>query len=307
MSYAERTSYLITHTSQLITPLFEVFSHSFSVGMRQWRVAAIVYFFQICLALTLGMQVHSVLEASIGHSLEISKLLAHYDHTVLTDFLKVHGASITPLLGQLRWLLLVWLLFSVFMNAGMLVCASSEAGQEQSAARTFWVGGAEFFFPFLKISLFFLLLMVVWTVVVLAPIALNLESWLQNFPSEKYAVWLVLGLLAVYLLGLVKLYIWSVASRLARIRTGATVLASLRSGWRIFWKKKWALLGLVLGFVGFQLVLAKLYWLLEAYTGMVSPGLILLLFVVQQAFAFFKIQIRQMMYAGMARLASGAA
>lgn len=267
--------------------------------MRQWRVAAIVYFFQLCLALTLGIQVHNVLEASIGQSLEINKLLAHYDHTVLTDFLKVHGASITPLLGQLRWLLLVWLVFSVFMNAGMLTCAASK---ERDSTHTFWAGGVQFFFPFLKISLLFLLLAVVWTAVVLVPIALHLEGWLQSFPSEKYAVALVLGLLALYLMGLAKLYIWSVASRLSKISTGASVLASLKMGGQMYWKKKWTLLGWILGFVALQLILVQLYWLLEGGTGMVSPGFIALLFVVQQAFAFFRIQIRQMMYAGMAHL-----
>jgi len=90
-----------------------VFRKSFSTGLRQWRITAIVYLFQLCLAFTLGMQVFDVLKASIGHSLELNKLLVHYDHTVFTDFLKIHGVSITPLIGQLRWLLLTWLIFSV--------------------------------------------------------------------------------------------------------------------------------------------------------------------------------------------------
>jgi hypothetical protein len=38
--------------------------------------------------------------------------------------------------------------------------------------------------------------------------------------------------------------------------------------------------------------------LLEALIGMTSPGGILVLFIVQQAFVFFRIQIRQMIYAG---------
>ena len=102
-----------------------VFQYSFSVGLRQWRIALIVYIFQFCLVLTRGMQVFQVLEASIGHSLEINKLIKNYDHTVLTDFLKVHGASITPLIGQLRWLLLIWLFFSVFINAGLLAAVAT--------------------------------------------------------------------------------------------------------------------------------------------------------------------------------------
>ncbi len=129
--------------------LREVLIHSFRTGMRQWRIAALVYFFQVCLALTLGMQVHGVLEASIGHSLELDKLLKGYDHTVVTDFLKVHGASITPLIGQLRWLLLIWLIFAVFIDAGLLACSAAPL---EASARNFWKGGVAWFFPFLKIG-----------------------------------------------------------------------------------------------------------------------------------------------------------
>ncbi len=273
----------------------DIFLQAFKIGIRQWRIAAIVYVVQFCLALTVGMEVYNVLESSIGNSLEMNKLLLHYDHTVLTDFLKVHGASITPLIGQLRWLLLVWLLFSVFIHAGLLVCA---AKPEQAGGRDFWTAGAAYFFPFLKISLFFLLLALVGTVVLFLPIILFLEPSLQYFSSEKYTVWLVLGFLLLYTFGLIKLYVWSVLSRLSHVETGASTYKSIQNGWRIFWKKKWALLGFVLGFMAVQLLLMFIYWQLEAFSGMTSAALIGVFFVVQQAFVFFRIQIRQMMYAG---------
>ncbi len=277
-----------------------VFSISFSLGLRQWRIAAIVYFIQLCLAMTLGMQAHSVLESSIGNSLEINKLLAQYDHTVLTDFLKVHGASITPLIGQLRWLLLVWLIFSVFINAGMLYCA----GTEQTNARAFWQGGAEYFFAFLKISLIFLVLVLVWTVAIWLPMLLFMEPSLQYFSSEKYTVWLALGLMVIYLVGLALLFIWSVVSRLVRIKTSASTASSIKTGWAIFRKNKAGFLILMFGFAALQIALLGFYWLLEALTGMTSPGLILVLFVVQQVFVFFRIQLRQILYSGVCYLAT---
>lgn len=279
-----------------------VFSYSFSTGMQQWRVSAIVYFFQWCLALTLGMQAHSVLESSIGHSLEINKLLTNYDHTVITDFLKVHGASITPLIGQLRWLLLVWLLFSVFINAGMLFCVSEKSKTTKPSGRTFWQGGAEYFFPFLKISLLFLALALVWTILILMPLALYFQPSIEYFPSEKYSVWMAISLMVIYLLGLTVLFVWSVISRFVRINSEASIIRSVRKGWTVFRQKKWGLLGLMAGFIALQLALLAIYWLLEAFTGMTSPGLILFLFVAQQVFVFFRIQIRQMMYAGIGRL-----
>ncbi|MBC7775010.1 MAG: hypothetical protein H7246_06175 [Phycisphaerae bacterium] len=280
-----------------------VFSHSFSVALRQWRITAIVYFFQLFLALTLGMQAFEVLKASIGHSLEINKLLAHYDHTVITDFLKVHGASITPLIGQLRWLLLVWLIFSVFIDAGLLYCASKGTGSEQATARTFWLGGAEYFFSFLKISLLFLVLALVWTGVILLPIAIFMEPSLEYFATEQYTVWATLFLLLIYLIGLALLFIGSVLSRVIKIKTGASIASCIKKGWQVFWKNKRGFMGLMSGFIGLQIVLVTVYWLLESVIGMTSPLGILVLFVAQQAFVYFRIQIRQMMYAGVGSLA----
>jgi hypothetical protein len=276
--------------------LRDAFLHGFRNGIRQWRIAAIVYFIQLCLALTLGMQVYEVLHASIGNSLEISKLLQGYDHTVITDFLKIHGASITPLIGQLRWLLLVWLIFSVFIDSGLLYCAALPG---QASGRSFWQGGATYFFSFLKIGLFFLALALVWTVVIWLPAAMFLEPSLEFFPSEKYTVWGVLLLLAVWLTGLAALLVWSLLSRLHYLQHNSSIIGSLKNGAQVFQKNKIRFLSLLAAFAGIQMVLVVIYLWLEANSGMTSPVLILVFFVLQQAFVFARIQIRQMMYAGM--------
>ena len=276
----------------------DAFTDGFKAGLQQWRIAAIVYFFQLCLALTLGMQVFNVLEASIGNSLEINKLIKDYDHTVLTDFLKVHGASITPLVGQLRWLVLVYGLFAVFIDAGLLYCAASP---QPAKAQSFWRGGALHFFPFLKIGLLFLFLSVVWTGVIWAPFLAFFEPSLQFFSSEVYTVWLALLLLLVYLVGLAVLFTWSVLSRLVYMERGSRIASCLKQGWQIFRKNKKRLLGLLFGFALLQAALFAIYLLLEAATGMTSPFLIAVFFMVQQAFVFFRIQIRQMVYVGIAR------
>lgn len=278
------------------------FINGLRIGIGQWRIAAIVYFLQLCLALTVGMQVYDVLQASIGHSLEINKLLEHYDHTVVTDFLKVHGASITPLIGQLRWLLLAWLLFSVFTDGGLLYCTTTP---QQASGKAFWQGGAANFFSFLKISLFFLALALLWTLIIFLPIVLFFERSLQYFNSEKPAVWLVFLLLAVWLAGFMVLFVWSVLSRVQYLRTGASVWSSLKNGGRIFRKNKALVATLMAAFGLLQILMVLIYWTVEAYTGMVSPLLILVVFLVQQAFVFGRIQVRQMMYAALGGVAAG--
>jgi hypothetical protein len=272
----------------------DVFFNAIKVVRGQRRIALIVYFVQFCLALTLGMQVHSVLESSIGNSLEINQLLKHYDHTVISDFLKVHGASITPLIGQLRWLLLVWLIFAVFLDAGLLFCVTHP---NESNGKTFWQSGASYFFSFLKISLIFIGLMLFCAALTFGPLLANLQASLQYFSTEKSTVLLVVLTVALFLLGLAVLMVWSILSRLIKIKTGAKISSCLRIAWKQMFAKKQKFIALIMVFGAFQMGLIGLYWLIEAFTDMTSVGFIFLLFGIQQLFAFFRVQLRQIMYA----------
>lgn len=274
--------------------LTNAITYGLRVGLQQWRVATIVYVIQFCLALTLGMQVYEVLHASIGNSLEITKLLQHYDHTVITDFFKGHGASLTPLLGQLRWLLLVWLLFSVFLDGGLLYSA---ANPEQGGWRGFWHGAALYFFPFLKIGLVLLLAALVWTALTLGPALVFLQPSIEVFPSEKYSVWMVLAAAALWLLGIGVLFIWSVLSRLERMK-GRTTGTALKAGWRRFRANKWRLLGTILAFVLLQGLLIALYWWLVSLIGMESGGAILVVFLLQQGLVWGRVVLRVGGYGG---------
>lgn len=266
-----------------------------------WQITAIVYLFSLALALTLGMQVFNVLEASIGHSLAVRDLLEHYDHTVLSDFLKVHGASITPLLGQLRWLILLWFLFSVFLDGGMI--ASTNLTQAEMGdfkiLEIFWWGAARFFGQFLKIVAFFTLLAVLWSALIFVPILTFLEPSIQWFPSEKYSVWIVLLLVGLWLVGMALLWLWSILSRFQNVRNHKNFGQSLRSGGASLRSNWWYVLVFFSVFLALHVSVLGIYLFFEALLGMTTPLLIFLFFVLQQLTVFFRIRIRQFLYAGL--------
>lgn len=278
--------------------MLTAFKYGLTTGIRLWRPAVIVYILQWSLAFTVGMQVYDVLEASIGHSLELNKLLTHYDHTVITDFLKVHGASITPLIGQLRWLILAWLLFSVFIDGGLLYCAQRP---DQAGWKAFWQGGAAHFFPFFRIAMFFLAAALGWSLLLWGPVLPFIEPSVQVFPSEKYTVGMILAVLALWLFGLALLLLWSLLSRLESMENGLGARRSIRAGARRLRNRFRGFLGLMALFTGLQLLLAGLYNLLECNTGMVTPVLIGMVFLLQQGYVFLRIQLRIMLYAAVSK------
>ena len=88
--------------------------------------------------------------------------------------------------------------------------------------------------------------------------------------------------------------------RLQHIRTSASVGVSLRKGLHTLLRHKWKLMLFIFAFFAAQVLLFVIYWWFESHSGMITPVLIVIFFLIQQAFVFFRIQLRQMAYAGIA-------
>lgn len=261
-------------------------------GYRLRYVSLMVYSIQFLLALSVGMQIREVLEASVGHSTEIKKLFSGYDHTVIMDFLKVHGASLTPLFGQLRWLLLFWLLISVFLNGGLLLCA---VHPERISRAAYWHFAAVYFNRYLKTALIFLILALIWTASLFVPLLINLMAVLENFGSEKFAIGISLLAVAVWLTGCAVLFVWSLLTRIRQVED-RRMLHAIRLGWSDFRGKKGQYLLAVVLIAGIQLFLAATYLFLSEAAGTHTAGAIIVVFLLQQLFVYSRIVLRGVTY-----------
>ncbi len=278
--------------------MLNTIKNAFFTGLRHWKIVLLVYFLQLLLAIPLAMQVWHVLEASIGNSLEITKLLSGYDHTVISDFLKVHGGSITPLIGQLRWVLLVWAIFSVFINAGVLYTLVKKT----PILLAFWTGGATYFFRFAKIAVVFLLLLSLWSGIVLLPYLANLMVNLETMASEKTVLGYFLAHVLLWLVGFIYLSIASIVAKTAIIKEGLTTWQALKRGLVFTFRHFFQTMGIFLFFNLLQLLAMAIYWWLEGRSGMVTGGLVVVFFVMQQGLVLLRITVRMMVNAGLIEL-----
>jgi len=274
----------------------ETMKYAVGQGIRQWRIALVVYIIQLLIAMTLGMQLYQVFEASIGSSLELDKLLQSYDHTIVQDFLNVHGGSITPIIGQVRWVILAYMIFSIFINAGLLYVVR----EKSTSWKDFWNGGATYFFK--AAGLFFLYL--ICYAILLAIIGIGFGSVfgkLLDFSSEKVGfLWMgILGL--VFVISMLKIMSASVYSRFA-IREGQSVWQAFKSGWRSFRKKWRPTLGIIALMLLIQLAIYFIYLYIEGIWGMTSAATVVIFFLIQQAIIFFRSVWKLMVYNGLERV-----
>lgn len=268
--------------------------HGFGSGISQWRIALIAYLFQLLLAVTLGIQVYQVLEASIGNSLELNKLLGNYDHTVIMDLLNVHGSSISPLLGQLRWLVLTYLIFSVFINAGILYAVV----KGEKSWLTFWKGGATYFFRFLKPAFIFLLLFLLLTAAIWVPFTAFFFQSASYVSSEKISVWILLLVLVCYIILLVFLFSWSMVVKLKIMTGDSRIWPAMKEGFRFSGRRYFTITRLAGVFFLLHLLILFFYWMIND-SGVVSLWWIVFFLLVQQGVAYLRVMIRVMAFASL--------
>ncbi len=278
--------------------MINTIKNAFVTGLHHWKIVLLVYLLQLLMVIPLAMQVWHVLEASIGNSLEINKLLPGYDHTVISDFLKVHGGSITPLIGQLRWGLLVWAIFSVFINGGVLFTLVKKTPSWMA----FWTGGATYFFRFFRIALIFISLLLLWTSITLLPYLANLQVNLETMASEKTVLVYFLIIVLVWLVGFIYLTIASIVAKTTIIEQGLTTWQALKRGLGFTFRHFFKTTAIFLFFSLLQLLALAVYWWIESRSGMVTKGLVLVFFGFQQGLVLLRLMVRMMVNAGLVEL-----
>ncbi len=274
--------------------MISIIKSAFIAGLKHWKIVLLVYLMQLLLAVPLAMQVWHVLEASIGNSLEINKLLSGYDHTVISDFLKIHGGSITPLIGQLRWVLAIWALASVFINGGLLFTLVKRTPNWLA----FWTGGATYFFRFAKIAVAFLLLLSLWTGIVLLPYLGELMVNFETMASEKTVLGYLLLIVLGWFLGVIFLNNASIIAKTTILEQEITTWQALKRGLSFTFRHYFKTTGIFLVFSALQLLSAAVYWWLESRSGMITAGLVIVFFLVQQGLVLVRVMGRVMAMAG---------
>ena len=261
---------------------------------QQWRAGLLIYVIQLLLSLTLGVQVFHVLEASIGDSLSMDILSKGFSRTVFEDFFNNHGASVSPLVGMARWIIIVYLLISILLHGGLL---SNIIHQKRSISDLF-KAGARYYFPFFIIVMTGLLLLVLITGFVWIPTFALIGNPLEGKVSEPVFALVIAIAIFIYFVLVLHIMLWSLNSRISYLHQPGPLWLHIRRGWQKlvrFWRNQ---VGVSLLFFIIYLIMAWIYsriiddWGASSY--LIIWGTILL----QQAFVFTRVMLRVAFFGG---------
>lgn len=256
-------------------------------GFRDYKLIGIVYLIQFVLVLTIGLQVYQVFEASIGQSMSVEKLRIGDAHMVINDLINVHGASLSPLLGQIRWMILIYFIIAAYVHGGIWYCIS-----KQASGILFWIGGATYFFRFLAIGIFYTLLFVICSGLVWGPYLSKVRVWMEAWPSEAPILWIGAGLLTLtFIFGYI-LFIASSTSKIEIIKNDRGIISSIKLGLKKMFSISLRRFSTLFIFFLALLIIYLLHSLVDEWSLFRSTIGVIFLFILQQIIVLLKIGLR---------------
>ena len=256
-------------------------------GFSKPRLITIVYMIQLILAMTIGLQVYQVIGASIGNSLSLEGLKLVDAHMVINDLLNTHGASLSPLLGQVRWMVIVYLIVAAFVHGGIWYSLIKEYNKT-----SVWIGGSTYFLKMLVIGIIMSLIFIIWSGLLWGPYLSKIRYWMEHLPSEEPILWGGIAITVLWSFGSIFIFVASCSCKILVIRDQKKVATAIFQGIKASFRKTWKLLPVL--FV-FFLVLALLYLVhsfVDDWSFLSTTIGVLILFLIQQLIVWIKIGLR---------------
>ncbi len=256
-------------------------------GFTHRKLITTIYLLQFVMAITVGLQVYNVLDASIGNSLSINGLKYGNAHMVINDLLNTHGPSLSPVLGQARWMMLVYLIFAAFIHGGIW-----NSLIHTGAENAFWNGGATYFFKCLGCGMIWTFLLLIWSAVLWIPYISRITIWMEQWPSEAPILWIGVLIFFIWLIGVLIFFVASCYSKVFIIRDDRQVLKSVWKGLKTGIRQTFRVVPILLIFATATGVLYAIHAVIDDSRILASTIGIFILFFIQQLIVWIKIGLR---------------
>lgn len=271
-----------------ITVFIKGIAHTFRL-FWMWLLLFLLIF---VLGLTVALPFAEVMQDSIGNSLEISKLLPAYDHTVWSDFMNAHGDKISGITSQVRWMVPVFLLAYIFLSGGIV--KSFATISEGFSGQRFMAACTKFFWRFFRLFAWLMLFQgIVVTLLYGGAFLVGLGGSFDNLRSE--AIFSTMGkfILPIHLFLATFIAMVGDYTKIRLIKEDKYIvifefMRSLGMCLRYFLRTYFVYLLDILLLVGVY----ALYLFLAPKIGMTGKAAILIMLIVQTLVMFFRLGTR---------------
>lgn len=134
--------------------IIKAYQLGWSSLFKHKRMWFFLYVANLLFALAIALPIQNWFAAAAEHSLSINNSLHQFDFTFISDMLNQYGISIPVISNQLQMVILLYILFSILLNAGIIYVFLKP---EKFSFANFGKGSFQFFWRYLRLSIYFLI------------------------------------------------------------------------------------------------------------------------------------------------------
>ena len=152
--------------------------------LLNWRIMILLYGFTLVLSFIALGPLSNLIENTFGDSMMLSDMTSRFDYTSIVDMIHKNGSATIISISVILSFFVVYIFWSAFYTGGLI--AVSKHKNARTSTQVFWKGGGEFFFRYLRLSIYILLFTIAVTFIMfiffskdgLNPLRLESENFL---------------------------------------------------------------------------------------------------------------------------------
>jgi hypothetical protein len=249
----------------------------------------LIYLSYLVIALLLAIPFFGLFRSATGNSQLPGSLMNGFDATAIRELLASGGKMFAFYLKAFFPWILIFLLFQIYLNGGILSWVSNPRGK--FSINRFHANGRKYFWRFLKLAVYFIIVHLIIGLIIYLPYFLTTGS--DSNLTDRQIMNPLFIYIGVHALVLVFIFMWSdLAKSGLYCEDSPKVLKTIFRGLKIAFRRFFSfyLLGLLLliiptlAFIGFYLI----------RSGFVvnTTGLILIVFILQQVLVLIRVLFR---------------
>lgn len=263
------------------------------MSVRSLKMTFLIYCINLALALLVVFPFLGTLKSGFGGSMLPDALLKGFDFTSLVEFLR-NFKSIGGFISQARWMIVFYLIVSVFMSGGILFIINKK---EKFSVLSFLNGCVFYFFRFFKLFVYMLLFNLLVALIVYMPLYFIIDSASETVTSEASLFYIVLAGVIIHLTLFVILQMTVFYAKIRIVSEDSRkVFRSIFRSLKFVFKHFASTLTLFLLQLIIPMLLVIVLFFFNAAIGMTSGFTILGMFIIQQTFILSRIFTRIWMY-----------
>lgn len=251
------------------------------MSFKNIKMTFIVYCINLLLALLVMFPLLSFLKEGFGGSMLPNVLLKGFDFTSFAEFIRsVEGLGSS--IAQARWMILFYLVLSIFMAGGILFTFNSN---ERFSVKSFLNGCVHYFFRFFKLFFYMLIFNLLAALIVYVPMVIIVKSAADTVASEASLFYFVLISVMVHLILLAILQMIAYYTKISIVfEDSRKVFKTIFRSIKFVFKHFASTFSLFVLQILVPIILLLTIIFLNINIGMTSGITILIMFIFQQAF-----------------------